>query len=282
MPHAVLLADALCTLTLFQLGDLAEPLPAWTQGFDQQFFMSIAIVCLAAFVQATVGFAAALLGLPLLLWAGNDLMTSQVMIITAMMPQNILSVWKLRKSVNVREVLLPAAIRISALPIGIAGLSIVLTWSQAGVNQLVGAIILLALAIQALIGIEWKNAKRLHWLIVTFGGSGVLQGLSGMSGPPMVLWVHGQRYSADHARAFLFLMYISNYIPQMVLLFAKFGAPVMSAATTALFSIPLVLISASLGLKLGSWFGDKRLRPLTYSCLVVLAVASLLRPWLSF
>ncbi|GAB5404706.1 MAG: sulfite exporter TauE/SafE family protein [Aureliella sp.] len=282
MLDADLLVNALSALEVGQFGEALEPATTWAKTFDQQFFASIAIVCLAAFVQATVGFAAALLGLPLLLWAGNDLMTSQVMIITAMMPQNILSVWKLRKSINVREVLLPAAIRISALPIGIAGLSVVMTWTSAGVNQLVGAIILFALAIQALIGIEWKNARKLHWLIATFGGSGILQGLSGMSGPPMVLWVHGQRFSADHARGFLFSMYISNFIPQMLMLFAKFGTPVISAATTALFSIPLVLISASLGLKLGSWFGDRRLRPLTYCCLFALAICSVLRPWLNF
>ena len=66
----------------------------------------------------------------------------------------------------------------------------------------------------------------------------------------------------------------------MLMLFAKFGTPVVSAATTALFSIPLVLMSASLGLKLGSWFGDRRLRPLTYCCLLALAISSVLRPWI--
>lgn len=275
----IYIADGLESLTCFS--ETLTPSASWLPSIDQQAVLSILIVCLAAFVQATVGFAAALLGLPLLLWAGNDLMSSQVMVITAMMPQNILSVWKLRKSIHIREVLLPATIRISALPIGILGLSAVMTWSASGVNQMVGAIILLALGMQLLIGIEWKTAKRLHWIIATFGGSGILQGLSGMSGPPMVLWVHGQRYSADHARAFLFSMYISNYIPQMCMLFAKFGTPVLSAATTALFSIPLVLLAASMGLKLGSWFGDKRLRPITYVCLGLLAIASLLRPWIS-
>lgn len=275
----ICLAGGLETLTLFS--DASTASDGWLASIDQQASLSILIVCLAAFVQATVGFAAALLGLPLLLWAGNDLMSSQVMVITAMMPQNILSVWKLRKSIQIREVLLPATIRISGLPIGILGLSAVMTWSAGSVNQMVGAIILLALGMQFLIGIEWKTAKRLHWIIATFGGSGILQGLSGMSGPPMVLWVHGQRYSADHARAFLFSMYISNYIPQMCMLFAKFGSPVLSAATTALYSIPLVLVAASLGLKLGSWFGDTRLRPITYVCLGLLAIASLLRPWIT-
>ncbi len=250
-------------------------------GFPTQVLLSLTILTSAAFIQATVGFAAALFGLPLMLWAGNNLMESQVMIITAMMPQNILSVWKLRKSIDFREIILPATVRISALPIGIAGLSIVLSWSSTAVNQLVGAIILAAVGMQALVGIEWKTARRLHWIIITFGGSGVLQGLSGMSGPPMVLWVHGQRYSADRARAFLFAMYISNFAPQVLLLYLNFGSKVLDAASVACMSIPLVLVAATLGLRLGSWLGDRWLRPITYACLVWLAVSSMLEPWLA-
>ncbi len=246
-----------------------------------QIVLSLLILSLAAFVQATVGFAAALFGLPLMLWAGNNLVASQIMIITAMLPQNLLAVWKLRHSIDYSEVVLPAAIRISALPIGVAGLAVVMTWSAAGINQLVGVIILLAVAIQALVGIEWKSAKKLHWLVITFGGSGILQGLSGMSGPPMVLWVHGQRYRADRARAFLFAMYISNFIPQLLLLWWRFGNAVLHSALIAALSLPLVLLGATLGLKLGTALGDRWLRPITYACLIALALTSLLQPILT-
>ncbi|QDV23979.1 TSUP family transporter [Aureliella helgolandensis] len=243
--------------------------------------ISILILAGSAFVQATVGFAAALFGLPLLLWAGNSLVEAQVMIITAMLAQNFLSVWKLRRSIDLREVVVPAAIRISALPIGVAGLGFVMTWSAAAVNQLVGGIILFAVALQSLVGIEWKNANKPIWVAATFGGSGILQGLSGMSGPPMVLWVHGQRFSADRARAFLFSMYISNFGPQMALLTWRFGFSVWYSAGIALLSVPLVIVGALLGLRLGSWFGDRWLRPITYLCLIVLAVSSMLEPWLN-
>lgn len=262
-------------------GSLAEFLGSFVDSLDSTIMWSMLILAIAAFVQATVGFAAALFGLPLLLWVGNDLMSSQVMIITAMLPQNIFAVWKLRRNIGLKEVLVPAAIRISALPIGIAGLAIVLTWTAAGINQLVGLIILFAVCLQAVVGVEWKSAQRPHWVIATFGGSGILQGLSGMSGPPMVLWVHGQRYTADHARAFLFAMYISNYLPQMGLLYWKFGIAVVNAALIALLSIPLVLVASTCGLRLGSWFGDKWLRPITYACLIWLALSSMIEPWLS-
>jgi hypothetical protein len=241
---------------------------------------AVFILAAAALIQATVGFAAALFGLPLLLWAGNDLMESQVLIVTAMLPQNILAVWKLRKSIDLREVALPATIRIAALPFGIAGLAVVLTWSTTSINQFVGVLILVALAIQALVGIEWKGARKPIWLLTVFGGSGFLQGISGMSGPPMVLWVHAQRFSTDRARAFLFSMYITNFIPQIGLLWWKFGEDVFQAMAVGLLSLPLVLISTTLGLKLGSLLGDRWLRTATYLGLMLIALTSLLEPWL--
>lgn len=246
---------------------------------NEQVVWSTLILAVAALIQSTVGFAAALFGLPLLLWAGNDLVTAQVLILTAMMPQNLFSVWKLRREIRLREVIAPALIRIAALPIGIAGLAFVLTWSAAGVHQLVGVIILLAVAMQALVGIEWKSAQRWYWMVVTFGGSGILQGLSGTSAPPMVLWVHGQKYSADRARAFLFSMFITNFVPQILLLQWKFGGVVWHAMGLSLLSIPLVLLAAMLGLRLGSWLGDRWLRPISYVCLIILAMGSLLDPW---
>lgn len=246
----------------------------------EQICWTLVILSAAAFVQSTVGFAAALFGLPLLLWAGNDFMAAQVLIITAMMPQNLLSVWKLRKSLDLKEVVVPAVTRISALPLGILGLTYVMTWSRPAVNQLVGLIILCAVVMQALVGIEWKTAKRWYWIVITFGGSGFLQGLSGMSGPPMVLWVHGQRYSADRARCFLFCMYISNFVPQIALLSARYGTSVWQAMAVALLSLPMVLVGSILGLRLGSRLGDRWLRPISYLCLVALALSSLLDPWI--
>ncbi len=248
--------------------------------FTEQNAWSMAILALAAFVQTTVGFAAALIGLPLLLWAGNDLMESQILIISAMLPQNMLAVWKLRKSIDLREIVVPAALRIAALPIGIAGLAVVLTWSPASINQFVAVLILLTLIMQAIVGVEWKSAKHPFWIVTVFGGSGILQGISGMSGPPMVLWVHGQRYSVDRARAFLFAIYTTNFLPQILLLWWKYGPPVLHAMLIGFLALPLVLSSAMLGLRFGSRLGDRWLRIVSYVFLLWIALSSLLDPWL--
>jgi hypothetical protein len=248
--------------------------------FSAQAVWSCLIVAASALVQATVGFAAAMFGLPLLLWAGNDLMESQVLLVTAMFPQNVFSLWKLRRSIDLREVAWPATIRIAALPLGIAGLAVVMTWPTGRIHQFVGVLILVALGIQALVGIQWPTARKPLWMGLVFGGSGILQGISGMSGPPMVLWVHAQRYSHDHARAFLFAMYITNFIPQILLLWWKFGSPVLQAMQVGVLALPLVLVCAGLGLRLGTWLGDRWLRSVTFALLLWIGLSSLLEPWL--
>ena len=94
-----------------------------------------------------------------------------------------------------------------------------------------------------------------------------------------MLWVHGQRYKSEHARAFLFCMYISNFLPQMLLLWWNFGGQVWKAVAVAMLSIPAVLLGAAIGLRLGKLLGDRWLKPVSYGCLLVLALYSLLAPW---
>lgn len=256
-----------------------EPAPAW-DILTSRTLWSCLIVAASAMVQATVGFASALLGLPLLLWAGNDMVESQVLLVTGMLPQHIFGVWKLRHSIDWREIIWPATIRTATLPIGIAGLAIVMTWPSTRVQQFVGVLILLALATQALVGVEWHSARRPWWIALVFGCSGVLQGISGMSGPPVVLWVHAQRFTHDHARAFLFAMAITNFLPQVLLLWWRFGSPVLHAMGVGLLALPLVLLSAMVGLRLGSRLGTRWLRSVTFALLLWIGLSSLLGPWI--
>lgn len=249
--------------------------------FEPQAVATVLILAISACLQATVGFAGGLLGVPLLLWAGNSLPEAQVLIITAMLPQNALLLWKLREHTSLRETALPAAIRIAFLPIGIVGLAWLVEYSSTVIEPLVGAIVLGAVLIQSISGRRWETAGRWYWVVTTFGMSGLLQGLSGMSAPPMLLWVHGQRFYANQARSFLFAMYLSNFIPQLALMLWAFGPKLLTSVLLALMALPLVITGSLVGLKLGNRLGDRWLRPVTYAVLVWLALVCLLDPWLS-
>lgn len=248
---------------------------------DAQTIATVLILAGSACLQATVGFAAGLMGIPLLLWVGNTLPEAQVLIITAMLPQNALLLWKLRSHTSLSETAFPAAVRLSCMPLGLLGLAWLVCNYEFIVQPLVGTIVLAAVLTQAFSGQSWHTAGRWYWIVATFGLSGLLQGLSGMSAPPMLLWVHGQRFSVNRARSFLFAMYLSNFLPQLALMLWAFGPKLLTCVSLAIVALPLIVLGSLLGLRLGNRLGDRWLRPTTYVLLVWMAVACLLDPWLS-
>jgi uncharacterized protein len=233
---------------------------------------------ISALLQAVAGFGAALLGLPLLLMVGNQLYEAQLLLLCALLPQNVFSCWRLRKSIDYREVAWPATIRTLTMPIGVLGLTALMKQSENTIGQVVGLIIVTAIVLQSFAGREFHSARKWPWMLLTFGGSGIMQGLSGIGGPPMVLWVYGQRYSVDRARAFLFAVYVANFLPQLLLLWWKFGTEIWMPCFLGLLATPLILAGSELGLKLGSRLGDRRMSHLVYASLIILALLMILKP----
>jgi uncharacterized membrane protein YfcA len=166
------------------------------------------------------------------------------------------------------------------MPIGVFGLGALMARSQETIGQVVGLIILISIGLQSLSGKRFERATSWPWMLITFGGSGLLQGLSGIGGPPMVLWTYSQNYTVDRARAFLFALYIANFIPQMLVLNIKFGSAIWNSAVLGLMATPFILAGADLGLRMGNKLGDRWLRPLVYTILVSLAGMLVVGPWL--
>lgn len=247
---------------------------------DPTTLATILVLSASACLQAAVGFAAGLMGVPLLLWVGNSLPEAQVLIITAMLPSNALALWKLRAHTSWREVAAPALVRLAFLPVGVFGLAWLMHCSSSLVQPLLGVIVLAAVAVQTMGGHAWSTADRWYWIGATFGLSGILQGISGMSAPPMLLWIHGQRFAANRARSFLFAMYLSNFIPQLALMLWTFGPGMWKSVLLAVVALPGIMIGSAIGLKIGNRLSDKWLRQATYVVLVWLAIACLLDPWL--
>ncbi|MCA9572828.1 MAG: sulfite exporter TauE/SafE family protein, partial [Myxococcales bacterium] len=75
---------------------------------------------------------------------------------------------------------------------------------------------------------------------------GVLAGLVGAGGPPLVLWVR-QHFADQFARAHLLATFQFGSITLMAMLLAK-GTP-----ASTLLAVPLLLVPAVLGSRLGAW-----------------------------
>jgi len=244
--------------------------------------MLLAIVlCVGIFAQAASGFAAGLLIVSTLIWFDYSIPEAQASLIVATIPQNLWGVWKFRDAIVVEQVKWPAVARLISLPFGIIVLKSMESLEIDTVKQLVGGLMLLITLVICFF--RPVPRERLHWgwSWLAFPVSGFLQGLVGMGGPAMVLWVQAHDWDTKKIRGFLFSMYLVSMGPALAMLFFAFGKRLIEPSLFAAALTPLLLIATSLGLKAGTWLGRKRLRQITLAVLILIGVAGLAAPWLN-
>jgi len=249
---------------------------------DGNSLMLLAIVlCVGIFAQAASGFAAGLLIVSTLIWFDYSIPEAQASLIVATIPQNLWGVWKFRDAIVVEQVKWPAVARLISLPFGIIVLKSMESLEIDTVKQLVGGLMLLITLVICFF--RPVPRERLHWgwSWLAFPVSGFLQGLVGMGGPAMVLWVQAHDWDTKKSRGFLFSMYLVSMGPALAMLFFAFGKRLIEPSLFAAALTPLLLIATSLGLKAGTWLGRKRLRQITLAVLILIGVAGLAAPWLN-
>lgn len=239
------------------------------------------VLCLGIFVQSAAGFAAGLLIVPLLLWSGFSIPEAQISLLVATIPQNLWGVWKFRGTIRPGEVAFPAVLRLLWLPLGVGALASLESLPSVRIRQVVGGVMLaVTLAI-----ILWRPQprERLHagWSLLAFSTSGFLQGLVGMGGPAMVLWVQAHDWDTRRMRAFLFTMYLIGLTPAIFVLWWFFGRRLLVPGLTATALMPLLLAVTAVGLRTGTWLGRHRLRQVTLALLLLMGLAGVCTPLLS-
>ncbi len=249
---------------------------------DWENLLPLAIVlCVGIFVQAASGFAAGLLIVSTLIWFGYPVPEAQISLLVATIPQNLWGVWKFRDQVSAKQTAWPAVGRLAFLPMGIATLKAMESLSILTVKQVVGGIMLgITLAICVL---KPPPQQKLHpvWSFLAFPISGFLQGLVGMGGPAMVIWVQAHDWDTRRSRGFLFTMYLVSMFPAIAMLFYAFGKRLVEPAVVAAAMSPLLLVATSLGLRAGTWLGTERLRRVTLAFLILIGLAGLAAPLLT-
>lgn len=239
-----------------------------------------AVLSFGIFVQSAAGFAAGLLIVPALLWAGFSIPEAQVSLLVATIPQNLWGVYQFREEIEVRRIAGPAVLRLGFLPLGMSLLVMLETLPTTMLRQIVGGVLLVVTSM--IIWLRPAPREQLHpgWGFLAFSASGFLQGLVGMGGPAMVLWVQAHHWDTKRTRGFLFAMYLVSLAPALGSLWYFFGKRVVGPGITAAFLIPLLWWCTSLGLRVGTWLGQRRLRRLTLGLLMVIGLAGLFAPLL--
>lgn len=241
----------------------------------------VALLSFGIFVQSAAGFAAGLLIVPAMLWLGYSIPEAQTSLLVATIPQNIWGVVSFRDALEPRKIVLPGLTRLLFLPLGVLTLQWMESFSILTLRQIVGGMVLAATCATIFFNPTPRQQVPAFWAWLSFPLSGYLQGLVGMGGPAMVLWVQAHDWDTRRSRGFLFSMYLISVIPAIAVLVWFFGSRVIPPALIAAGAIPILLLVTWLGLRVGTALGTKRLRAVTLALLLLMGLAGLAAPWLS-
>jgi uncharacterized membrane protein YfcA len=231
-------------------------------------------------IQAMVGFAFNLISIPLLIWVGFSLAESVAMTSIPIFVQLSLNAWKLRHHIVWRDLARPIVIRFITLPIGIALLYTINGLDTTTLKQFVGVVLLGIVAVQMFA--RFKPREHLHalWDVLAFGLSGLMLGMIGMGGPPVVVWLMAHDWEPKRIRGFVAFVFWVAAPVQIALLYWKLGDEVTGAFGWGIASLPIIIVATLIGIHIGNTFDRKRLENAVNAFLFLTAVVSILSPYL--
>jgi len=244
------------------------------------FFLAAVILFGASLIQSMIGFAFNLIAIPLLVWSGFTLGESVAMTAIPIFVQLSLSGWQLRGHIIPREIVRPALIRFLTLPAGIALLAWINAADTAIIKTFVGVVLLAILFIQHTVRFTPRTHLHPLWDWLAFGLSGLMLGMVGMGGPPVVLWLMAHDWPPKRIRAFVTALFWIAAPVQIALLYGRLGDEAARAFGWGLLLLPVVIVAALLGVRIGNTFDRARLQQAVTLFLFLTAIASMITPWL--
>jgi len=246
----------------------------------EAFIVSALILFGASLIQAMIGFAFNLIAVPLLIWSGFSLAESVAMTAIPILVQLSLNSWKLRRHIVWEDLPLPIVIRFVTLPAGIALLYTINTLDTGTIKQVVGVILLGIILMQLFVRFKPREHFHLIWDLLAFGISGVMLGMTGMGGPPVVVWLMAHDWEPGRIRAFVSFLFLVAAPVQIVLLYWKLGDQVAHAFILGSMMLPVVIAATLIGIRIGNTFDRKRLKNAVIFFLFLTAIVSIFSPYL--
>lgn len=239
-------------------------------------FLTGAILFFAAMAQGAVGFGYALFATPLLLWLGMPLPNAITLVTTSTLIQSSIGAAQLRNFVPWRISIVATAVRIVFAVVGILILARIQLLDRAQIRLVIGCILCALVLIQLL----WRPqpVSSMHW---AWGGfafitSGILQGISGMGGPPLVIWSMAHNWTTQKTRGFLFTVFALGVPFQILLLCTAFGAGILKSVAVGIAFLPLVYLGSILGLPVGNRMPKAKLRFIAYMVLLGVGISAVM------
>lgn len=234
------------------------------------------VLAFSAVIQSSVGFGYALFATPLLVWLGIPLQKVVVVVAIGSVIQSVFGVRRLHASIPWKEAWTATALRIVWLLAGLLILKKLITLDSGKIRFVVGAILCLLVGLRVFL--RPVPVPKVHWFhtAIAFSASGLLAGMVGMGGPPLVLWTMAHDWPPEKIRGFYFATFMT-FIPIMVGLMCVlpwFG-PLGSSILTGLAFAPAVYLGSRVGLAIGGRLSSQRLYVLTCICLMATGISAM-------
>jgi uncharacterized membrane protein YfcA len=239
------------------------------------------IVLLGAGLQGAVGFGMGLVAVPLLLFSGRTLPEAVAVLLGAGLLQTAYGAWLCRREIPWKQTASLAAVQWVAVPVGVMGMGLLAAAGPAVVKQVVGAIVIGLLILRAVLRPKPRDSVGTGWGVVASVASGLLAGLVGMGGPPIVLYALAHDWEKDTFRGFLFATFLLVLPTAGVALAWRMGVQVLGWTVVGAAMFPAVVVGSKVGFGVSKRWDAATMRRVATGLLVVIAGWSLIGPFVT-
>lgn len=247
--------------------------------FDLTTFILLALILSAAsIIQAGVGFGFALFALPLMLRLDIELPTCIIISLVNQFWQQGINVYNMRKEVVFKPLIPLIASAWIFIAIGVyLQKTELMKLDQGQIRQVIGTLVLLAVIVDAVWKIKHQEHLHKFWSILAGAIGGLLSGLAGIPGPPIVIWVMSHTWSNKRSRVSLWVIFLALMPCVSTILFLNYGKVLLEAVIPAICLVPFSIGCSFVGVKIGNKLSKPVLRKIAMTILLIMALTAIFK-----
>ncbi|URZ03904.1 sulfite exporter TauE/SafE family protein [Clostridium felsineum] len=229
--------------------------------------LSFFSILLASFTQGITGFGFALIAVPLLSFFIPELRNITPIIVIYSLLTNIIILYKSRRYIDLKKVIYLVIFAIIATPIG----TYMLIYVNVTVSKIIIGLVITITAFAMLknFKIKLKNKKISYGIVGIL--SGILNGSTGLSGPPIVLFLTNQNVDKNVFRANLTFFGLATNIFTIILFYLE-GIINISVIHFTLLYFPALIIGVLIGIVVSTKINERIFRNITIYLIILLGL----------
>jgi uncharacterized membrane protein YfcA len=244
-----------------------------------QLVLTGVVLFLGSVLHSAAGFAFALFAIPVLLFLGWAPYQAIALTAVCVIVHGCISVGRSNERPEWKSILGWVAIAVGMQPVGGWILGQIVSLERTRVAQVFGCILLAVLAVKLWLRPEPQERLHPRWGVLTMLVSGVISGLSGMGGPPIVLWLMAHKWPNERIRVTLWTMFAGLAVTNLCWLAWRFGRPVVEAGAVGLLFTPITFLGTLPGARIAAKMSPDTMRNAATVILVLVAVYAVSQPY---